>query len=179
MDGLYVTVFHRSRDRLPNFIKMNHLWIFMLVEIIALLILAGPMVWERRNDRRGDFNKKGDVIIRALLMALVSIVNYLLRYFNFMHIESLWHMIIGTSQAFLMSIAEFFLIFDYSIAKKFSKDPFSYLGKSGWFDNLKWWRGFDLKIGRLKISAQSKFWPWWRFFIRILFFIVSFIIYFQ
>jgi hypothetical protein len=121
-------------------------------EIICFLILFAPYVWEGISDRKGDFNKKIDVLWRILIAAGASLFVWV------MTGHSLW-------SCALMCFAIFFLLFDYTIAIVLKRpDPFSYLSQTtGVVDRMRWW----VRIG-----------PWWRFGIRMAVFAISLVIYF-
>lgn len=126
---------------------MNH-----LKEIICFLILFAPLIVEVRDDRKGDDNKKMDVLWRILIGAGASAFVWLFTG------HSLF-------EAAFMCFAIFFLLFDYLVNLVLKRpDPFAYLSPhTGTIDRIKWW----VKIG-----------PWWRFAIRFAVFAVALIIYF-
>lgn len=126
-------------------------------EVICLLILSSPYIWEVINDRYGDLNKKIDVLWRVLIGAAASA--FVWKFTG----HSLW------ACAF-MCFAIFFLLFDYTIAAILIKngiistnDWFGYMGKKGDVDNIKFWRNLS---------------PGWRFAIRMTVFAIALIIYF-
>jgi hypothetical protein len=119
-------------------------------EVGCFLILFAPYVWETIDDRKGDLNKKADVLWRILIGAAASLIVYGLTY----------HSLFACA---FMCFAIFFLLFDYTIATVLGRpDPFSYLGHKGVIDNISFWR---------KMS------PGWRFAIRCAVFAVALIIY--
>lgn len=126
---------------------MNH-----IKETILFLILFAPLVWELIDDKRGDRNKKIDVLWRVLIGAAASAFVWLFSR----------HSLAETA---FMCFAIFFLIFDYGINLVLRRpNPFSYLStKTGSIDRIKWW----VKIG-----------PWWRFAVRMAIFAVALINYF-
>lgn len=123
----------------------------LFIEVIAFLGLFSPFIWERWDDRKGDFNKTRDVFIRIAIAAGASIFCWLIT------AHSLF-------SAALMCFAIFFLLFDYAMAAKLGhKDWFSYLGESGPVDNIKFWRNMH---------------PGWRFAIRMGVMAIAIVIYF-
>lgn len=120
-------------------------------------------IWEVWNDYDGDKNKPGDVWMRAFLLWIEAVALHLITNGNIL-------------LAFNLSIAFFFLIFDYTInyvlIKNGTLEPprgvryhwFSYSGKSGVIDNLKFWRNMN---------------PWVKLIIRMCYFILSLILYFK
>lgn len=146
----------------------------MIQSIVAFILLFAPTIRETWNDRKGDFNKGADVIIRiviGLLAALISsiILNRYLEPFNIHHIA-------GRLVAFNMSMAIFFLFFDYLISyilihngtielPRGSKQTwFNYTAKSGFVDRVPWW---------------SKLNPYVKLLIRVVYFILSAVLYFK
>ena len=121
-------------------------------EIIAFIILFAPTAWEYRDDRKGDFNKKKDVIFRSCIAAVTVLINFWLT--DRMILKSAF-----------MCFAMFFLVFDYWIASVFAPQGkwFSYMGEKGWFDNIGFWKGLN---------------PWVRFLIRLAVFAGALIYYF-
>lgn len=121
-------------------------------EIICILILCSPLIREIPDDRKGDDDKKKDVLIRIIIGAIASVFVWLFSY----------HSLLGSA---FMCFAIFFLIFDYAINIVLKRpNPFEYLSpKTGTIDRIKWW----VRIG-----------PWWRFMIRFSVFAMALIIYF-
>lgn len=121
-------------------------------EIICFFILFAPYLWEVIDDRKGDLNKKIDVLWRVLIAAAASLFVWV------MTGHSLW----ATG---FMCFAIFFLLFDYTIAIVLKRpDPFSYLSQTtGVVDRMRWW----VHIG-----------PWWRFAIRFAVFAIALVFYF-
>lgn len=97
------------------------------------------LIWEVWNDKDGDFNKGNDIFVRLFLFLMEAMALVLI---------TPWHFV----ACFMLSIAINFLTFDYIIAyvlirNKVVEVPgahwFSYMGKSGVVDNLKFWRGLN------------------------------------
>jgi hypothetical protein len=140
--GCWILGFRRSFS-LPNE-KQS------MKEVGCFLILFAPYVWETIDDRKGDLNKKVDVLWRVLIGATASILVWQLTY----------HSLIGCA---FMCFAIFFLLFDYTIATVLGRpDPFSYMGYKGVIDNISFWRKMN---------------PWTRFAVRFTIFAVALIIY--
>ncbi len=130
--------------------------IFILFEVIYLNILTLPMAWEINNDKKGDFDKVRDVVVRGILAIACGIVVFLLGLTGLPH-----H---GIIQSVLMSIAIHFMMFDYLIAATLGhKDWFGYLGEKGPVDNIYYWRTLT---------------PWGRFLVRMIWLAITIIIYF-
>lgn len=121
-------------------------------EIICFIALFAPLVVELHDDRKGDFNKKMDVVWRILIGAAASALVWLFSRHSL-------------AEAGFMCFAIFFLIFDYAVNLVMKRpNPFEYLSTTtGTIDRIKWW----VKIG-----------PWWRFVIKFAVFAVALIIYF-
>lgn len=120
-------------------------------EVGCFIILFAPYVWETIDDRKGDLNKKVDVLWRIIIGAAASVLVWQLTY----------HSLISCA---FMCFAIFFLLFDYTIAIVLGRpDPFSYMGRKGVIDNISFWRNMS---------------PEWRFAIRFAVFSVALIIYF-
>jgi hypothetical protein len=119
-------------------------------EIICFLILFAPYVWETIDDRKGDLNKKIDVLWRILIGAAASAFVWLFT----------GHSLAACA---FMCFGIFFLLFDYTIAIVLGRpDPFSYMGQKGVIDNISWWRNMN---------------PYWRFAIRFAVFGLALVIY--
>lgn len=88
-----------------------------LLFALATVLLSYPTLWEWYNDRKGDFDKGADVIVRVSLMLLVAAYPW---YFGRSWIASA-----------NLSFAFFFLAFDYGINYILGRKPvFEYLSKS-------------------------------------------------
>lgn len=116
------------------------------LEILGLIILTAPLVWELRNDRTGDDHliqigfgwtipsKSLDVFWRVGIAVLVAWLNNLITGRGF------W-------PALGLSGGMHLMVFDYGVAYILKKNGviavsahwFSYLGTKG-FDTIKWWR---------------------------------------
>lgn len=129
----------------------------LFIEILVFCFLFAPYLFEVWNDREGDLNKVLDVFVRIAISVIVCVINYL-----------------ATSHPFfasgLMCFAIFFLLFDYTINAILirnkvidSNDFFSYMGKKGDVDNIKFWRNMH---------------PGWRFAIRMGVMAIAIVIYF-
>lgn len=125
-------------------------------EAVAILILFVPLVVELINDRRGDFNKSVDVVIRLINAITVGIFAYLIADKNILLAANL-------------AIGIHFMFFDYAInyilyRNKIIASPywFSYTGKSGVIDNIKGWKHLN---------------PWLKLFIRILYLAIALFLY--
>lgn len=106
------------------------------LEALCLLSLCLPLLWEKRDDKKGDFDKAFDVLKRGFIAAMASLfvwslsyVGAIIRYHSF-------------GDALFLSLAIHFMFFDYWIAFELGhkKDWFSYLGKAGYVDNIPFWR---------------------------------------
>jgi len=131
----------------------------------TILVLLGAFVWELSDDAHGDFNKRGDVRARAVIMFLTSSLNALLNGKTAAGMVMLFFISLNAS------VAWFFMFFDYTIAYILIKNKvvglknvhwFSYLGKVGQVDNWRPWRNLT---------------QWQRFWIRIGYFLASMLIY--
>ncbi len=132
----------------------------ILYTILAVGILTLPTVFEVYNDRHGDFDKKTDILLRVLLGVVCG---------GFNHTMGLQFLI-----AFNLSMAIFFLVFDYIIAytliKNGTLEPprgvryhwFRYTAKDGFVDNVPNWKYAN---------------PWLKLGIRVLYFTGSLILY--
>lgn len=125
-------------------------------EILAILILCLPLIWELWNDRNGDFNKKADVLFRALLIVNAGFIVW--GFFN----RNLF-------AAMNLSFAIHWLLFDYLIHIILYRNGvitstawFKYMGKSSKIDNISWWRNMN---------------PWLRLQIRLTYFLISLYLY--
>jgi hypothetical protein len=127
------------------------------------MILFGPYIWESMNDDKGDFNARFDIWLRGLLMVLVATLNVAMNELT----------ITFFLRSLNMSLAIFFLLFDYTIAFLLIKNKivevkgafwFTYLSKVKQVDKLKAWAGLDA-ITRLMI--------------RLAYFTLSLLIYFK
>lgn len=126
-------------------------------EIISLLLLLAPYVWECSDDKLGDLDKKRDVWIRIAIALVVSLFPWLLAGHTY------W-------AALLLCGALHFFMFDYTIAFILSYNriiprvnPFSYLGTRSKIDNWAPWRNLN---------------PWARFGIRVAVLAIALILYF-
>ena len=124
---------------------------------LIILFLIIPLLWELWNDRNGDPNKKRDVFIRGMLIAWSGVMINLLTG-------------VPAVVCIILGVGTFFLLFDYLVVVvlKYNKiisetaHWFTYLGKKGYVDNLKWW-------GRLG--------PWWRLIVKLSVFLLSLILF--
>lgn len=126
--------------------------------IIAILILCLPLGWELWNDRNGDFNKKADVLFRALLIVNAGFIVW--GFFN----RNLF-------AAMNLSFAIHWLLFDYLIhiilyrnGVIVSPEWFKYTGKSSKVDNIPIWKS----IG-----------PYGRLFVKLFYFLLAVWLYFK
>ena len=96
-------------------------------------------IWEVWNDRHGDTNKSEDVVLRCIWFIVEAATLRLFTHKPFF-------------TCLLLSSAVFFLLFDYLVCyflirNKVIEVPgahwFSYMGKSGVVDNLKFWRDMN------------------------------------
>lgn len=122
-----------------------------LLNIISFVCLCVPTVWELFDDKTGDTNKTPDTISRLIFMSSAGAAAHYISGENWL-------------TAFNLSFAIFFMFFDYCISyiliRNGTLEPprgvkyhwFSYSGKSGVIDNLKFWRNMN---------------PWVKLFIRI------------
>lgn len=103
---------------------------FILLEIVKRIHFALPVAVEVRDDRKGDHNKKQDVVVRSILCAIVSLFDHFINGANLL-------------AAFGLSVAFFIATFDYSFNKwakiDGAKRPvFKYLSDGG-VDSWKPW----------------------------------------
>lgn len=111
--------------------------LLVVFEMLVVLLLAAPILWEVQDDKEGDFNKQEDVIIRICIALGASGLNMLLRFaISLPNME--WHYIF---KPIALSFGLFFFIFDYWIASKFVEPDkvYRYLGAEGKFDSNKYW----------------------------------------
>jgi hypothetical protein len=124
----------------------------MIKLILSILVLFAPLTWELINDRFGDEDKKLDVLIRVILGIASALVNFIL---------------IGKPilDSFILSMAIFFLAFDYLINIILYKNDvidyanwFSYTSKKGVIDNIGFWKKMNpwtklgVKVGVLAVA---------------------------
>lgn len=141
----------------------------ILMEVIGLLLLSTPLIWELNNDKDGDAHlvsigfgwtiesKTLDVFFRCGIALIVSWVNWFIGNNGFF-------------QSLFMSFAIHFLFFDYIIIYILkergiitpSAKWWDYLGSKG-MDTKEWWK--------------NKTWPV-RMAVKIAVFIIACIIYF-
>lgn len=120
-------------------------------EIISLIVLSTPVLWELFNDRNGDIHPNNDWLIRGLIMLASAVV-----------------VSIGTDRSFLqaltMSFGIFSLIFPYLYNILNGKKPwYNYLSKTAIPDKWTYWAGT----------------PWYgRMIILLIVFLTCFSIYF-
>lgn len=133
-------------------------------EILAILLLCAPLLWECTDDLHGDKNKSRDVIVRWLIAVFIAVVIMVMGYFNMVHRHGFW-------PSFCLSLSIHFAIFDYIIAYLLIKNGviddefnhwFTYMGKRGYTDNIKWWRNLN---------------PWIKLFVRGIPLIISILFY--
>lgn len=125
----------------------------LIIELVALITLLLPFLWEMNDDRNGEMKseKKRDVIIRGMIMIWTSLLGVLL--INRFSIVDIW-------RPFFMSFALFFFLFDYSYSRFVMKveDWYAHLGKTAEMDQNKLWIGlgehgrFALKVAVLIIA---------------------------
>lgn len=108
----------------------------MLIEIICILVLLIPYIWECSDDRNGDDHnaKNDDWILRGLLMLVASVVVFFI------------HPTKNFFQALFMSFAMFTLFFPYTI------NIIQY--KRGVTNDPRWW-------DHLSKTAIPDKWPAW------------------
>lgn len=114
----------------------------------TVLVFFVAYAWEVSDDDHGDFNKKKDVVTRAVIMFITAALNAAL---NGRRLSSaLWLLGISINA----SVAWFFLLFDYTIAWILIRNKivelkgvswFDYLGKVGQVDNWGPWRNLTQK----------------------------------
>ncbi len=137
--------------------KMKSEIVRVIFEIIALLSLSIPLIWELRDDRIKDLTHDRDVFIRWALAAAVAFIVWVSGKHSYIDQH-------GFFQAAFLSLSLHFLIFDYGEAAQLKhKNWFEYLGKSSKQDQTKWW---------IHIGAK------WRFVIRLVIFSIAIILYF-
>lgn len=109
-------------------------------------------------DRNGDTNKAADVWVRILLFALEGALIK-------------WAFGGNVFLAINLSVAFFFLVFDYLITAVLYRNGvitspawFAYMGKSSKIDNISWWRNMN---------------PWLKLIIRILYLAIAVWLYFK
>lgn len=119
-------------------------------EVLAILLLCIPTVWELCDDHKGDSNHAFDVFVRCGLVVLVSIFP--------------WYIGHGYIASIFMAGGIFTISFDYleNAINLRRKDWFSYLGTTSVMDKIKPW---------LEMS------PWYRFYLRLTIFTGSLVWY--
>lgn len=132
-----------------------------MTELLSILTLCLPTVWEIYNDRHGDLNKSSDVIWRIVIGLLAALAVSHLNLIRFVI-------------AFNLSMAINFLLFDYLIAyiliRNGTLEPpkgvkyhwWSYIAKSGFVDNVPFWIKLNL---------------WVKLAIRVVYFGISLLLY--
>jgi len=100
-------------------------------EIISLLILCSPLIWELFNDKKGDIHPNNDWVIRGGIMIIASIIVSL-----FID-QTFW-------QALAMSFGIFTLFFPYLYNILNKKKPwYNYWSKTAipdkWISWMKWY----------------------------------------
>lgn len=128
----------------------------VLIELLCIIMLCIPLIWELKDDDKGDTTHRRDVFWRGAIMFAVSLMVW-----GISHHSGLKH---GFSDSFYMSFSIFFLMFDYAIAAVLGHDDwFTYLGHESKIDQISWWRNMN---------------PWLRFIIKMANFSVALIVYF-
>lgn len=115
--------------------------ITIALEIITFSILFFPLM-ELNNDKVRDLDKKYDVFVRACFIVGVSFVNYFLRDLQILNVHSFWQVMKGVVRPLVMSVAIFFLLFDYIIHWRLGHKgwkAFVYTGKTSKMDKAKLW----------------------------------------
>lgn len=127
-------------------------------EILAIILILIPLLWELANDYKGDTNKGIDVFLRFAFAAASAGLVTLITKHNF------W-------LAFNLSLAIHWLLFDYLIhiilyrnGVIVSPEWFKYTGKSSKVDNLPIWKS----IG-----------PYGRLFVKLFYFLLAVWLYFK
>lgn len=128
-----------------------------MITILSFILLSIPTCWELYDDRKGDLNKKKDVVFRAGTMIAAALVCACVLHQNFF-------------TSLNLSVAIFFLLFDYIIVIILNRNVyekkvhwFTFLGTSSDIDKLSFW----IKLG-----------PWGRFGIRVAYFLIALILFF-
>lgn len=133
-----------------------------LLNIISFACLCVPTEWELFDDKSGDKNKSADVIYRLVLMAGAATAAHYISDENWL-------------TAFNLSLAIFFLCFDYLITAILihngTLEPprgvryhwFDYTAKKGVIDNISFWKNLN---------------PYVKLLIRVAYFVLSCILYF-
>ncbi len=109
---------------------------YSVKEVLAISLLCLPLIYELLDDRKNDFNKAFDVVVRVGLALLSSIYAW---FIGHSYLSSL-----------ALSFGIFFLLFDYliHIIMLRRRDFFSYLGTTSRFDKMKIW---------IKLEAWGRF----------------------
>lgn len=110
-------------------------------EIIALIILCIPLIWELIDDKKGDLHPNKDWVIRGGLMLITSALTLLFVDRGFL-------------QAFGMSFGIFVLFFPYLYNIFNKKKPwYNYLSLTAFPDKLTIWRmtPWSVRMGILGI----------------------------
>lgn len=131
-------------------------------QIIGFSLQGAPTVWELMNDAHGDHNKRFDIKVRAALMAGVALVNSAIND---------WRLVFFLVSLNL-SLAFFFMFFDYTIAMLLMKNKVVEGGRGRWYDYLSKVK----KVDNWKTWAGLDYWT--RFMIRFAYFSGSVVLYF-
>lgn len=120
-------------------------------EVLAMVLLCIPTVWELCDDHKGDSNHAFDVFIRVGLVLLMSIFP--------------WYIGHGYIASIFMAGGIFALVFDYleNAINLRRKDWFSFMGTTAKQDQVKWWRNMSPDhrfIGRASIFILCSVWYW-------------------
>jgi len=129
----------------------------------SLLLLAVPTIYEIVADvkewRKDERDKKTrDVIIRAVMMALVALLDYL-----FVGKQTFW-------QSYLLSVGIFVMFFDYIMGIYLTKNPF-FLGTTSKTDGiwqfLPWYLGLLVRGTLFAMSyCIYKYWDFIEFLFK-------------
>ncbi len=120
-------------------------------EVLAIVLLTIPTVWELFDDRNGDNNHAFDVFVRVGWVVLTAIYPWWIGHSYFASIA--------------MAGGIFVISFDYleNIINLRRKDWFSFLGTSSKQDKIKWWR--EMKplnrfLIRVSVFTLTSVWYW-------------------
>jgi hypothetical protein len=116
---------------------------YEMKEVIAVSFLFIPLGWELLNDRVEETNHKLDVFIRGGLFIVCAVTPWLYGHSYF--------------ASFFLSIAIFFMFFDYliNIIMLRRSDWYSFLGTTSEVDKVKFWK--DMHPDHRFITRASLF----------------------
>lgn len=137
-------------------------------KILGFIILFGPLIWEVQNDKKGDYDKRLDLIKRGILMLIVSLVNTALN-----GGREITYMVKTFLLSLNMTLAIFVAAFDYWVTAKMVSFGVIELPRLGtWFTHVGKTADFDKWAPWANLSAKK------RFIIRVGYLVLATVIYF-